>query len=148
MYLNKTQIIGNLTRDPEVKALPSGDSVISFGVATNRSYKVEGVKKEEVEFHNVVAFGKVADVIKQYCHKGDQIYVEGRLKTSNWDKDGVKHYKTEIIMENFQFGNKSKLKDDETGEVIPDNIGYKSLDEVTSADPETGKEIDMSSIPF
>lgn len=110
MYLNKTQIIGNLTRDPELKALPSGMKVCSFSVATNRRWKDKETnqEKEEVEFHNIIAFGRTAEVIAQWVKRGHQIYVEGRLQTRSWDKDGVKMYRTEIVVNEFQFGNKPK----------------------------------------
>lgn len=105
MYLNKVQLYGNLTRDPEVKALPSGQPVANFGIATNRSYKDKnGARQEQTEFHNAVAFGRTAEVIGQYLKKGRPIFVEGRLQTRSWDKDGQKQYRTEIIVENFQFG--------------------------------------------
>lgn len=105
MYLNKVQLYGNLTRDPEVKALPSGQQVANFGVATNRSFKDKnGARQEQTEFHNVVAFGRTAEVIGQYLRKGRPIFVEGRLATRTWEKDGQKQYRTEIIVENFQFG--------------------------------------------
>lgn len=113
MYLNKAQIIGNITKDLELKALPSGQSVISFSVATNRSWKdKDGNKQEAVEYHNIVCFGKQAEVIKQYCGKGDQILIEGRLQTRKWEKDGQTHYSTEIVLENFQFGNKTKKSEE------------------------------------
>jgi single-strand DNA-binding protein len=111
MYLNKVQLYGNLTRDPELRALPSGGQVCSFAVATNRTYKnASGEKQEEVEYHNITAFGKLAEVIGQYLKKGRPIYVEGRLRTRSWeDKNGKgKQYKTEIVLENFQFGADSK----------------------------------------
>lgn len=105
MYINKVELYGNLTRDPEVKALPSGQQVANFSVATNRSFKnKEGQKQEQVEYHNVVAFGRTAEVIGQYLKKGRPIFVEGRLQTRTWEKDGVKQYRTEILVENFQFG--------------------------------------------
>jgi single-strand DNA-binding protein len=105
MYLNKVELYGNLTRDPEVKALPSGQQVANFAIATNRSYKDKnGARQEQTEFHNVVAFGRTAEVIGQYLKKGRPIYVEGRLQTRTWDKDGQKQYRTEVIVENFQFG--------------------------------------------
>lgn len=105
MYLNKVQLYGNLTRDPEVRALPSGQNVVSFSIATNRVYKDrDGQKKEQVEYHNVVAFGRTADIIAQYMKKGRPLYVEGRLQTRSWESDGKKNYRTEIVVENFQFG--------------------------------------------
>ncbi len=106
MYINKVTLYGNLTRDPELKSLPSGMHVSSFSVATNRSTKdASGAKKDVTEYHNVVAFGKQAEVINQYIKKGSAIYLEGRLQTRSWDgQDGKKQYRTEIVLESFQFG--------------------------------------------
>ncbi|MFZ2167634.1 MAG: single-stranded DNA-binding protein [Minisyncoccia bacterium] len=107
MYLNKVFLYGNLTRDPELKALPGGSQVANFGLATNRSFKDKsGARQEATEFHNVVAFGRTAEVIAQYCKKGRPIFVEGRITTRSWDdkETGKKNYRTEIIIENFQFG--------------------------------------------
>ncbi len=109
MYLNKAMLYGNLTKDPEIKALPSGIKVASFGLATNRTYKDKnGVKQESAEFHNIVAFGKPAELISQYMKKGNPIFIDGRIQSRSWDdKDGQKKYRTEIIVENFQFGPKA-----------------------------------------
>ena len=105
MYLNKVLLYGNLTRDPELKALPGGQQVASFGLATNRSFKnKEGAQQEQTEFHNIVAFGRTAEVMGQYLKKGRPIYVEGRIQTRSWDKDGQKQYRTEIVVDTFQFG--------------------------------------------
>jgi len=105
MYLNKVLLYGNLTRDPELKALPSGAQVVSFGIATNRSYKdKDGNKQEQTEFHNIVAFGRLAEVMGQYLKKGRPVYVEGRMQTRSWDKDGQKQYRTEVVVDSFQFG--------------------------------------------
>lgn len=105
MYLNKAMIYGNLTRDPEKRALPNGSQVCSFSLATNRSYKdKDGKKQEQTEYHNVVAFGKLADILGQYLQKGRPVYIEGRITTNSWEKDGQKQYRTEIVAENFQFG--------------------------------------------
>ena len=105
MYLNKAMIYGNLTRDPEKRALPSGQSVVSFAVATNRTYTdKDGKKQEQVDYHDVVAFGKLADVMGQWLKKGRPVYLEGRLQTRSWEQDGVKRYKTEIVADTFQFG--------------------------------------------
>lgn len=108
MYLNRATILGNLTRDPEMKSLPSGMKVVTFSLATNRTWKdQQGMKKESVEYHNVVAFGRPAEIINQYAKKGSSLYVEGRLQTRSWDDaSGVKKYRTEIILDNFQFGPK------------------------------------------
>jgi len=105
MYINKAMIFGNLTRDPEMRALPSGMQVCSFSVATNRNYKDrDGNRQESTDYHNVVAFGKQAEVISKYLAKGRSVFVEGRLQTSSWEKDGQKHYRTEIVMDRFEFG--------------------------------------------
>lgn len=107
MYLNKVFLYGNLTRDPELKSLPSGTQVANFAVATNRVYKDKnGAKQESVEYHNIVSFGKQAEVITQYLKKGRGIFVEGRIQTRSWDDkaSGQKRYRTEVVLENFQFG--------------------------------------------
>jgi single-strand DNA-binding protein len=107
MYLNKVFLYGNLTRDPELKALPGGSQVANFGIATNRSFKDKsGQRQEATEFHNVVAFGRTAEVIAQYVKKGRPLFIEGRITTRSWDdkETGKKNYRTEIIVENFQFG--------------------------------------------
>ena len=105
MYLNKAFLYGNLTRDPEIRALPSGQQVASFSIATNRTYKnKDGEKQDATEFHNVVAFGRLADLIGQYMKKGRPIFVEGRIQTRSWESNGEKKYRTEIVVENFQFG--------------------------------------------
>jgi single-strand DNA-binding protein len=110
MNLNKAQLIGRVTNDPETKALPSGMSVSKFGLATNHTYKTkEGEKKETTQFHNCIAFGKLADIISQWLKKGQEIYVDGRIEYRSWDKkDGGKGYITEIIIENFQMGVKAR----------------------------------------
>lgn len=107
MNINKAFVFGNLTRDPELKSLPSGIKVASFGIATNRSWKdKDGAKKDTVTFHNIVAYGKPAELIAQYMKKGRSLFVEGRIDTRSWDDktDGTKKYRTEIVVENFQFG--------------------------------------------
>lgn len=107
MYLNKAMLIGNLTRDPELKSLESGQQVASFSLATNRTFKdKDGNKKEQAEFHNVVVFGKQAESVAQYLKKGSQAYVEGRLQTRTWEKEGEKKSRTEIIAEVVQFGSR------------------------------------------
>lgn len=108
MYLNKVMIYGNLTRDPELKALPSGMQVASFAIATNRTFNDrDGKRQEQVEYHNVVAFGKQAEIMAKWLKKGSGAYIEGRLQTRSWDKDGVKQYRTEIVTDKFEFGPKS-----------------------------------------
>lgn len=105
MYINKALIFGNLTRDPEMKTLPSGMSVTSFGLATNRVYNDrDGKRQEQTEYHNIVVFGRQAETTAQYLKKGSSAYVEGRLQTRSWEQDGVKRYSTEIVADRVQFG--------------------------------------------
>ncbi|MEN9913125.1 MAG: hypothetical protein RLY66_533 [Candidatus Parcubacteria bacterium] len=149
MYLNKAFIIGNLTRDPELKALPSGIKVCSFSLATNRSFKdKEGTRQDSTEYHNITAFGRTGELVAQYLKKGSQAYVEGRLQTRSWDgKDGEKKYRTEIIAETVQFGSRpttgapsssasSGAKAPEAGEPSGDKIDYPT------------EEINPEDIPF
>ncbi len=109
MYLNKAMVYGNLTRDPEMRALPSGMNVVNFSVATNRVFRDrDGKKQEQTDFHNVVVFGRQADTVNQYLKKGSAVFVEGRMQTRSWEgKDGEKKYRTEIVADRVQFGPKS-----------------------------------------
>src|SRR4051794_18623615 len=103
--VNKVILVGNLGRDPEVRSLPSGQPVASFGVATSRRWKDrDGNRQEQTEWHNVVCFGKQAEIAGQYLTKGKQVFVEGRIQTRSWDdkNSGEKKYRTEIVCENFQ----------------------------------------------
>jgi single-strand DNA-binding protein len=105
MNINLVIVAGNLTRDPERKALPNGGTVTTLGIATNRQFKkADGEKGEQTEFHNIVVFGKQADSCAQHLTKGAIALVEGRLQTRSWDKDGVKQYRTEIVADRVQFG--------------------------------------------
>ncbi len=102
---NQVTIIGNLTRDVELRALEDGRYVASFDLATNDSYKNKaGVKVETVEFVRCSAFGKSAELIAQYMKKGSQILIQGKLKTHSWEKDGIKHYQTRVVVSSFKFG--------------------------------------------
>jgi len=103
--VNKVILIGNLGRDPEVRSTPSGQPVATFSLATNRKWKDQsGNRQEETEWHNIVCWGRQAEVAGQYLTKGKQIYVEGRLQTRSWDdkQSGEKKYRTEVICQNFQ----------------------------------------------
>ncbi len=106
MYLNRALVIGNLTRDPELKSLPSGIQVTSFSVATNRVWKDKnGAKQESTDYHNIVVFGRQAETAAQYLRKGSNVLVEGRMQTRSWDAtDGSKKYRTEIVADRVQFG--------------------------------------------
>ncbi|MDA2921809.1 single-stranded DNA-binding protein [Patescibacteria group bacterium AH-259-L07] len=107
MNVNKAIILGNVTRDPEVRTTPSGQTVASFGVATNRFWtdKESGEKKQQAEFHNVVAWRRLAEIAQKFLKKGSLVYIEGRLQTSSWeDQQGNKKYRTEIVTERMQLG--------------------------------------------
>ena len=106
MYINKAIVYGNLTRDPELKSLPSGVKVTSFSLATNRVWKDKnGAKQESVDYHNVVVFGRQAETAAQYLKKGSSVLVEGRMQTRSWDAaDGTKKYRTEVVADRVQFG--------------------------------------------
>jgi single-strand DNA-binding protein len=109
MYLNKALLFGNLTRDPELRALPSGMNVCNFSIATNRTYKDrDGKKQEQTDFHNIVVFGRQADTVAQYLKKGSSVFVEGRMQTRSWDDktSGEKKYRTEVVADRVQFGPK------------------------------------------
>src|SRR3989344_3882196 len=103
MNLNRAMIIGNVTRDPEIRTTATGQTVASFGVATNHAWTdASGQKQEKAEFHNVVAWGKLAEICGQYLAKGRKVYIEGRLQTREWDgQDGAKRNRTEIVTENM-----------------------------------------------
>lgn len=110
MNINKALIAGRLTKDPELRSTPSGQSVATFSVATSRSWKDKnGQKQEKATFHNIVAWGRLAEIIGQYLVKGQECYIEGRIETRSYQaKDGTTRYVTEIIVEILQMGNKPK----------------------------------------
>ncbi len=106
MNFNKAILLGRLTNEPTSRTLPSGQPVVTFGLATNRIYTdQEGNKQETTEFHNIVVFGKLADICSRYLNKGQLVLIEGRIQTRSWDaQDGTKRNRTEIIAENMQMG--------------------------------------------
>lgn len=140
MNLNKAQVIGRVTRKPEAKALPSGVSVTSFSIATNRTYKKDDQKVEETEFHNIVAFGGLADTIARYVEQGQELFIEGRMVTRSWeDKEtSKKMYRTEIVAEKMEFGQKKKGSESGGNEPTED----------TSAQDVPEDEINPEDIPF
>lgn len=123
MYLNKAFVIGNLTRDPEMKSLPSGIKVTTFSVATNRVWKnKDGATQEGTDYHNVVVFGRQAENVANYLKKGSIALVEGRMQTRSWDsQDGTKKYRTEIVADRIQFGPRSG------GSVSPGNLSGNQI---------------------
>lgn len=150
MYINKVILYGNVTRDPELKALPSGNKVCNFSLATNRTWKdANGAKQEAVEYHNVVFYGKQAEVIAQYMRKGSGIMVEGRLATRSWETDGKKNYRTEIVGENFQFGPKGAGTGAGQGSysASPSSAGSSSAPEVDTIEYPSD-DVNPEDIPF
>ena len=151
MNINLVQVCGRITRNPEMLNTQSGTQIAKFSVASNRTWKDKnsGNKHEEAEFHNVVAFGRTAETIAQYFSKGDEIYIQGRLKTSSWDdkQSGQKRYRTEIITEKFEFGQKSKTNQEQANQ---NDRGYSHntviVDEAKKENPED--EIKIEDIPF
>ena len=102
--INKVILVGTVGKDPEMKYMPSGDAIANISVATNDSWKDKntGEKKESTEWHRVVFFRQLADIVGKYLRKGQQVYIEGSLKTRSWEKDGQKHYATEIVASDMQ----------------------------------------------
>ncbi len=119
--LNKGELIGHIGRDPEIRFTPDGKCIANFSVATSDSYKdKEGVKKENTEWHRVVAFGKLAEIIRDYCQKGQLIYIVGKIRTRKYEKDGVDHYTTEIVASEMKM--LSKGKDGSAESAAPDDF--------------------------
>ncbi len=154
MYINKVILIGNLTRDPELKSLPNGNKVCSLSLATNRTYKdANGQKQESVEYHNVTCFGRTAENVSQYMKKGNSLYVEGRLATRNWeDKETKKKmYRTEIVAETVQFGSKGSTGPLAGGNAPKEETQTAKFDDETGAPGSSidyGDTINPEDIPF
>ena len=144
MNLNKAFLIGRLTNDPQTRALPSGQTVASFGLATNRFFvDKSGQKQKQAEFHNIVLFGRLAEIASQYLAKGSLALIEGRIRTRNWqDASGNKKYRTEIIAERLQLGPRA------AGKVIPPSPEKEPEKEEIPIIEEDEGEIDISQIPF
>jgi len=150
MNLNKVFLIGRLTRDPELKTLPSGSAVANFGLATDSFFTDKsGQRQQQVEFHNIVLFGRLAEIASQYLTKGSLAFFEGRIRTRTWeDSSGNKRYRTEVIGQRLQLGPKNVAK------VMPtqkqqENQSAKEIKEEDIPIIEEGEEeIDVSQIPF
>ncbi|MFH2048941.1 MAG: single-stranded DNA-binding protein [bacterium] len=124
MSVNKVILIGHLGKDPELKYTPNGRAVATFSLATNKVWNDQsGQKQEKTTWHNIVAWGKQAEVINEYCRKGKQLYIEGRIENRSWDKDdGTKGYISEVVVENFQFlggRNDAQVSGGSTGQPQP-----------------------------
>ncbi|MBW6440900.1 single-stranded DNA-binding protein [Patescibacteria group bacterium] len=153
MNFNKAIVIGRVTKDPEIRTTPNGQNVASIGLATNRVWNTNGGERQEkVEFHSIVAWGKLADICKQYLSKGQLVLFEGRLETRTWEgQDGVKRSKTEIIAENMQMGpRKSGSGGEENVSYQADNTGSVDHSPMKNANNENNQEeeIKIEDIPF
>jgi len=166
MNFNKAIIVGRLTRDPESRSMPSGQTVVSFSIATNRVWVgQDGNKQESTEFHNIVAFGKLADICSKYLSKGRLVLIEGRLQTNSWqDKEGNKRYRTEIIADNMQMGPRAGGFATDEGEQASEsnkqsNPGQEEIPVIEAEEPikpekkpesskEDKPEVDVKNIPF
>lgn len=133
--LNKVQLIGNLTRTPELKYTPSGSAYCTFGIATNREWKVDGENKQQTDYHNIVAWQKLGELCAQLLKKGTKVYVEGRIQNREWDgQDGQKVKRTEIVIEDMIIlDSKKGAADSNTKEEsVPQEVN--SIDEINTDD--------------
>ncbi|MBT4349463.1 single-stranded DNA-binding protein [bacterium] len=153
MNLNKAMIIGNVVRDPEMRSTPSGQNVSSFSIATNLVWKDQsGQKQEKVEFHNIVAWRRLAEIVGQYLKKGSKVYIEGRLQTRSWDDpSGVKKYRTEIVAENMIMLDKAgsgPSTSDDYSQTAPASNTNQSTPSAPASQSQDENEISVEDIPF
>jgi len=148
MNLNKAMIIGNLTRDPESRNTPSGQTVTNFAVATNFTWTDQsGQKQERVEYHNIVTWRKLAEISAQYLKKGSKVYIEGRMQTRSWDDaaTNTKKYKTEIIADSMIMLDKA---DGSARTNAPTQAQSAPADDYSQEAPASADEINVEDIPF
>lgn len=156
MFLNKAIVIGNIVRDPELKALPTGIKICTIAVATNRVWKdKDGKKQESVDYHNIVIFGRSAETTAQYMKKGSNVMVEGRMQTRTWDDktSGEKKYRTEIVADSVQFGSSPRGGSPSTGGAAAGSKSGAPADDVKDLPPAGAieypeEEINPDDIPF
>ncbi len=152
LNLNRAMVIGNATRDPELRTTPNGKSVASFAVATNRRYTDStGEQREEVQFHEIVAWGKLAEIASQIIQKGSKVYVEGRIQTRHWEgQDGNRREKTEIIAENIiNLSPRAGGSDYVPASKTEDSPSEKpSAKEKPKGDTDLEDDINLDDIPF
>lgn len=157
MDINRATIVGRLTRDPEVRTTPGGINVTSFGVATNFVWTdPAGMKKSSVEYHNVVAWRRLGEIVAQYLHKGSRVLIEGRLQTRSWEgQDGTKRNRTEIVADNMVILDSKATAAPAVSTAAPESITFE---EPAASEPEepqpqqptktTTEEISVEDIPF
>ncbi len=149
--LNRAQVIGNLTRDPEIKNLPSGQSVCTFAVATNRRWKdKDGNTKEDTQYHEVTIWGRLGELASQMLSKGKKVYVEGRLQTNSWEAaDGSKRSRTEIVAESFiPLSPKDGMGGFDVAEAITATPADETPKKKKTSEPTPTDEINLDDIPF
>ncbi len=160
MSLNRVQLIGNLTRDPEMKQIPGGTTVTSFGIATNLSWTDQsGNKQDKAEFHNIVAWRKLAEICGQYLKKGSKVFIEGRLQTRDWEaEDGTKKYRTEIVADNMIMLDRkgdydpSANADREPAGIKSESSGSRESEDVSepvaAGAGDSGDDVSVDDLPF
>lgn len=150
MNLNKAMIIGNLTREPELRNTATGQSVASFSVATNLVWTDQsGQQQKKVEFHNIIAWRKLAEICAKYLHKGSKVYIEGRLQTTDWTgQDGVKRYRTEIVTDNMIMLDNKGGAEINTGATNSRNSNNNEAVIEIPEEPIDDEEIRVENIPF
>ncbi|QQG49839.1 MAG: single-stranded DNA-binding protein [Candidatus Berkelbacteria bacterium] len=152
--LNRAEVLGNLTRDPEVRTLPSGQTVTNFAVATNRRWKdKDGNMKEDTQYHEISVWGRLGELASQMLSKGKKVYVEGRLSTTSWEgQDGVKRQKTEIVADNFiplaPKGDGTGFNIAEATDEDREKPAPKAKKEDKKEEKESADEINLDDIPF
>lgn len=148
MNLNKIFVLGNVVKNPESRTTPSGQTVATFSIATNRMWTdKQGQKQKKAEFHNIVAWGKLGEICAQYLEKGKLVFIEGRIETRSWDApDGTKKYRTEVIAENMQMGPRSSGTQNTSGAASHNQGTDVVIEEVPII--ESGDEIEIKDIPF
>lgn len=145
---NQAIIMGNLTRDPELRSTPSGQQVASFAVATNRTWNdASGERKEAVEYHEIVAWGKLGELAGQYLSKGRKVMVVGRLQTQSWEKDGVKRQRTEIVASDVNFLDGPRDGDMAAAAAAPASHSHNKKD-VVIEDLKDDEPVNLDDIPF
>ncbi len=148
---NRVELIGNATRDPEIRYTPSGAAVCTFSIATNRTFVSDGEKKEEVDFHRLVAWNKLAELCAQLIKKGNKLFVSGRLQNRSWEQDGQTKYMTEIVLEDmilltskFESGGSYSAPDEAS---IPEEIPTRQVEETPKVSSTSVKSDDDDTKP-
>jgi len=150
MSLNRAQLIGNLTRDPEVRQIPGGQMVATFGIATNFNWTdSSGQKQSKAEFHNIVAWRRLAEICGQYLKKGAKVFIEGRIQTREWEgEDGTKRYRTEIVADNMIMLDSRRGDVSDFGSAGREAAGIKEPEAADAPVPVAEDEVKIDDLPF